>query len=214
MFDPVSLGIGLLGAGAKFAQGQAAAGAANANARRQYAQQLKIREQNWRNSLAQYGNKLAVYDQEMTAADRAASRAYGAEQLRQSQAIDKAVFANRRLDLALAKSGGRASASGASGLSAQRRDASTESAYVRNQQMITQNLLAGSIAGDYRNMAIRDQYQSARNRAFSQVAVAPIQPLAPMAPMMQSGPSPLGLALDIGSSFLNSYENPAPDPEG
>ena len=124
MFDPVSLAIGVGMAGAKFAQGQAAAGSANANARRQYAQQLKIREQTWRNSLAEYGNKLSAFDQNVKAADRAAARAYGAEQLRQSQAIDKAVFANRRLDLALAKKGGLAGASGASGLSAQRRDAS------------------------------------------------------------------------------------------
>jgi len=83
MFDPVSLAIGGISAIGKFAQGSAAASAANQNALRQYNYQLKIREQNWENSIAAYSNKLAQYDREMKAADRAASRAYGVEQLRQ-----------------------------------------------------------------------------------------------------------------------------------
>lgn len=208
----IGMALGILSAGAKFAQGSAAASAANEQSMRAYAQQLKIREQQWKNSRAVYGNKLIQYKQNMQHADRAASRAYGAEQIRQSQAMDKAVFANRKLDIALAKSGGLAGASGASGLSAQRRDSATEGAVVRSQAMITQNLLQGSINSSYRKMQIKDQLDTTRNQLFGNVAIAPIKPIAPQAPMMQSGPSPLGLGLNIGSAIINNLPTPAPDP--
>ena len=76
----IGMALGILSAGAKFAQGQAAASAANEQSLRAYDQQLKIREQTWKNSQAVYGNKLIQYKQNMQHADRAASRAYGAEQ--------------------------------------------------------------------------------------------------------------------------------------
>ena len=206
----LGIALGVLSAGAKFAQGQAAANAANEQSMRAYAQQLRIREQNWKNTQAVYANKLAMHGEEMKAADKAATRAYGAEQLRQSQAMDQAVFADRKLTMAMAKAGGRASAAGRTGLSATRADVNTQGAVVRGQAMIAKNLLSGSIAGDYRNMGIQDQHQSARNRSYSNVAIAPIPGPAPIAPMMQSGPSPLGLALGIGNAVVSNL--PAPEP--
>ena len=117
----------------------------------------------------------------MTAADRAASRAYGIEQYNQSQRLKQAAFQGLRLDRALAKSGGTAAA-GKSGRSAQRLDQNVENAFVRNQNMIAQNLLTAEETRQYRELGIADRLQSQRNRAYSQVAIAPTKPLPLLEP--------------------------------
>ena len=57
-----------------------------------YEYQLKIRERENLNQNQLWATKLAQYDLEMKAADKAASRAYGVEDLKQSQRIKSAAF--------------------------------------------------------------------------------------------------------------------------
>ena len=54
---------------------------------------------------------------------------------------------------------------------------------------------------------------SDNNRAYQNVAVAPMPDIAPPAPVMTPGPSPLGLIAGIGSAAiggLNTYNELAP----
>ena len=163
----------------------------------QYKHRLKIREKKYRDTQNLYAAKLGQFNQKMTAADRAASRAYGIEQYNRSQRLKQAAFQGMRLDRALAKSGGRAAAAGKSGRSAQRLDQDIESTFVRNQNMIAQNLLTAEETRQYRELGIQDKFQGIRNRAYSQVAIAPTKPLPLLAPTQVSGPSTASRNLGI-----------------
>ena len=158
----------------------------------QYKQRLRIRDKQYKDTQQIYATKLGQYDLQMNAADRAASRAYGIEQYKQSQRLKQAAFQGMRLDRALAKSGGRAAAAGKSGRSAQRLDTNIENQFVRNQNMIAQNLLTAEETRDFRELGIQNQLQSARNRAYGQVAIAPTKPLPLLEPTQLSGPSTAG----------------------
>jgi len=168
----------------------------------QYKYQLQIRDKKYKDVQQIYATKLGQYDREMTAADRAASRAYGIEQYNQSQRLKQAAFQGLRLDRALAKAGGAAAAAGKSGRSAQRLDTDVESAYVRNQNMIAQNLLTAEETRSFRELGIADRLQSQRNRAYSQVAIAPTEPLPLLEPTQLSGPSTAGRNLGILNAGL------------
>ena len=168
----------------------------------QYKYQLQIREKQYRDTQQLYRTKLDQYDREMTAADRAASRAYGIEQYNQSQRLKQAAFQGLKLDLAMAKAGGAAVAAGKSGRSSQRLDQDVESAYVRNQNMIAQNLLTAEETRSFRELGIQDRLQSQRNRAYSKVAIAPTKPLPLLKPTQLSGPSTAGRNLSILNAGL------------
>lgn len=169
---------------------------------KEYKYRLQIRDKQYKDSQQIYGQKLAQYDLNMKAADRAAARAYGIEQYNQSQRLKQAAFQGMRLDRALAKSGGMAAARGKSGRSAQRLDQDVESAFVRNQNMIAQNLLAAEETRDYRELGIQDRLQSQRNRFFGDVAIAPTVPLELPEPTQLSGPSTAGRNLGILNAGL------------
>ena len=163
----------------------------------QYKYRLQIRDKKYKDTQQIYATKLGQYDMTMNAADRAASRAYGIEQYNQSQRLKQAAFQSSRLDRALAKSGGAAAAAGKSGRSAQRLDQNVESAFVRNQNMIAQNLLTAEETRSFRELGIQDRLQLQRNRAYSQVATAPTKPMELLAPTQLSGPSTAGRNLGI-----------------
>ena len=163
----------------------------------QYKYRLQIRDKQWKDELTVYSNKVAQYDRQMSAADRAASRAYGIEQYNQSQRLKQAAFQGSRLDRALAKSGGAAAASGKSGRSAQRLDTDIENTFVRNQNMIAQNLLTAQETRQYRELGIADRLTSQRNRAYSNVAIAPQTPMELLEPTQLTGPSTAGRNLGI-----------------
>ena len=184
----------------------------------EYKQRLRIRDKQYKDGQQLYATKLGQYDLTNRAIDRAASRAYGIEQYNQSQRLKQAAFQGMKLDLALAKSGGAAAASGKSGRSAQRLDQDIEGAFVRNQNMITQNLLTAEETRGFREMALQDRVQSQRNRAYSQVAIAPTKPLDLIAPRQLSGPSTMGrnlailnAGIDMASSIAGAF---APNPGG
>ena len=212
----ITAGLGIAQAVGGFANAQSQTAAANKAAIEQYKYQLKIRQKRNADQNRIYATKLGQYDQGMKAADRAAARAYGAEQYNRSQRIKAAGLQSIQLSTALAKSGGAAAAAGKTGRSARRLDRDIEGSFVRNQAILAANLLQGEEARSFREMGIQDQLQSRRNQLYSQVAIEPTQPLAPLAPQMRSGPNPLGLALNIGSSLVSGYQQyqnlQAPDP--
>ena len=168
----------------------------------QYEYQLKIRDKKYKDVQQIYTTKLGQYNQQMTAADRAASRAYGIEQYNQSQRLKQAAFQGMRLDRALARSAGAAAASGKTGRSAQRIDADVENTFVRNQNMIAQNLLTAEETRSFRELGIADRLQGQRNRYYSQVAIAPTTPMELLEPTQLSGPSSNRMSLGILNAGL------------
>ena len=107
-----------------------------------------------------------------------------------------------KLSLAYAGKAGAAAASGRSGKSARRLDLNTEAAFVRNQNMIAQNLMTAEEARDYTELGIQDRHQGLRNQAFGEVAVAPTIPLEIPEPIQNAGPSSAGMMLGIGNSII------------
>ena len=210
------MGMGIAGAIGGHNNAVAEARARNEALMAQYEQQLKIRDKRYKDEQQIYATKLGLYDLKMKAADRAASRAYGIEQYNQSQRLKQAATQSMRLDLAYASKAGAAAASGRSGKSARRLDLNTEAAFVRNQNMIAQNLLTAEEARDYTELGIQDRQQGLRNQAFGEVAVAPTIPLEIPEPIQNAGPSSAGMMLGIGNSIIGGIgsitRNMAPDP--
>ena len=210
------MGMGIAGSIGGYNSQMAAARAQNEAMMRQYKYQLQIRDKRYKDQQQIYATKLAMYDQKMKAADRAASRAFGIEQYNQSNRLKQAAFQGMKLDRALAASGGAAAAAGRSGRSARRSDLSKEQQYVMSQNMIAQNLLSAEEARDYRELAIQDKFTGYRNQAYADVAVAPTIPLELPEPVQNSGPSSAGMMLGIGNSIIGGIgsfmNNMAPDP--
>jgi len=172
----------------------------------QYKYQLQIRDRKYKQAQQVYATKSGQYDLQMKAADRAAARAYGAEQYNQSQRVKSAAFKGLQLSQAFLKGSGAAAAAGKTGRSAARLDRNIEGAFVRNQATLAANLLQGAEVQSMREMGIQDQLQSRYNQLYGNVAVAPSQPMAPLAPQMRSGPNPMGMMLGIGSSLVSGYQ--------
>ena len=68
--------------------------------------------------------------------------------------------------------------------------------------MITENLMGADAARQYREMGIADQLTSYRNRAFSNVAIAPTVSEAPLEPAQLDTPSSTGAMIGAASSIL------------
>ena len=184
----------------------------------QYKQRLRIRDKQYKDTQQIYATKLGQYDLQMKAADRAASRAYGLEQYKQSQRLKQAAFQGLRLNTALASQTGAAAAAGKTGRTAQRMDDNVEASFVRNQNMIFENLLSAEETRGFREQGIANRLESARNRAYGQVAIAPTVPLDPLEPAQLSGPSTMGRNLGILNAGLGMAQGIAgafaPNPGG
>ena len=189
-------GAGIMGAIGGHNDQVAQARARNEGLKAQYKQQLRIRDAQYKFDQSNYANRLGEYDLGIRAADRAASRAYGVEQLNSINRMRKASLSNLQLNMALASKGGTAVASGKTG-SGLGRDVAAMQSVARGQAMNLENLLSGNIASDYRRMGIQDQLTSQRNRMFSQIATAPRKPLPIEAPTQYTGPSTAGRNLGI-----------------
>jgi len=212
----ISAGLGIAQAGFGFANASAQTAARNKALMEQYKYQLKIRKQKNEDQNADFAQRVIQYRRGMSAADKAASRAYGTSMYNQSQRLKAASASAMQLNRALARSGGAAAAAGKSGRSAARLDTNIENQFVRNQATIAANLLAGEEAESMRNISIQNQLESRRNQLYSNVAIAPRPPMEPMRPTMASGPNPMGAILGAASSVVGAFGQfqnmQAPDP--
>ena len=195
-------GAGILGAFGKHQAARDQARAQNQAAVNQYKQRLKIREGEWAQTQNRYANALSKYTQDLNEFDRAAAQGYGREMLKQNEALRGANLNRLSQSIALASRTGAAAAAGkrGSGLNA---DQDVLGQFVRNRGVLAENLLSGQIASSQRMMDINNRFQSARNQAYSKVAINPKRTIAPMAPNQVSGPSTMSLLSNIGSSIVS-----------
>ena len=209
-FQLVPLAIGAAQAGSGILQSFGAQSEATAQARaqnqaavNQYKQRLKIRDKEYKDSQQLYATKLGQYNMQMSEFDRAAAQGYGREMLKQNEALRAANLNRLSQSIALAQRGGAAAASGKVGRSAGRIDQNVIGQFVRNQGVLSENLLSGDIARSQRMMDIRNRQISAQNRAYGKVAIAPQQTIEPLAPTQVAGPSNIGLYAGIGSALAS-----------
>ena len=196
-------GAGALGAVGKFQGQQAQVSAANQATASNYKYQMKVRERQWNRERLRYAQQVNQYNQTIDENEAAYNRSVAGEQRRLNNAYKAASFSNQQALINLAQSSGKVAASGAAGKSAQRLDMDVVSAFGRNQAIMAENLLSAQTRNKVKTEALGRQLLSANNRAFSDIAIAPIPTIAPPRPVMQQGPSPLGLVADIGSSVID-----------
>ena len=185
---------------------------------RQFRQQLKIQKRQYEDSQILYGTKLQQYGNQMREIDRAAALGYSREQLKQNEAFKQAMFGRQDSSIQLARMQGRTSASGAAGKSASRMENDNLAAFGRNQAKVAESLYSGQMRYKQNVQDIRNRQQSAINRAYSKVAIAPRQPVPLMSPYQSQGPSGFsllaGLADSAAAGFGTYKDLNAPNPLG
>ena len=206
---------GIAGAVGAHQDAQAQADYQNESATRNYKYQLAKREGEWNKTLSVWGNKKVDYQNEYDANYEAAGRSWSAEQYRLNEQFQQAAFQKQDMLAQLIQGQGGLAASGKTGKSAAKLDQAMVSAFGRNNAIIAANLASARTAMVQRNEDYRQQLQSANNRAWSNVAIAPTPDVAPPQPVMVGGPSGLGLAAGIlggvasGLGVFNSLKAPS-----
>lgn len=186
--------------------------AANAAAKQQYEQQLKIRSARWDATRAVWNNKLADFKGEISSNQEAAGRAWASEQYKLNEQFQQAAFQKQDMLAQLVQAQGALGASEQYGRSAKRLQMEQVAAYGRNNAIIAANLASARGAMMQRNEDIRRQMISENNRAWNQVAAGPIGELEPVRPQMQGhGSTLLQMGIGIAGAALGSIgKNAAP----
>lgn len=202
----VSLGLGAAQSIGGFFGARNEASQRNQAAARQYRQQLKIYEQEYKFAQQRYGAQLQQYGDQLRSIDEAAALGYSRAQTQKNEALKAASFQTQDRLIQLARSTGSVSASGASGKSASRLDAGVMASFGRGQAKMAESLLSGDLRMQQDMQDITNQATSARNRAYSQVAIAPQKSKVPLSPTQVSGPNILDLGLDLGTNYIDSLK--------
>ena len=203
-------GLGILGAFQQYGAAQQQADTANEARTKAYEAQLKEREFRWRNRLNVYAQQVATYNQNTLEYGQALNRGYVGAQRQLTDVYRQMRFQTEQQNIQRAQDLGRVMAGNRAGSSAARAASSVLAAYGRNRATMAQNLLGARNRYAYDVQGLRRDYQSAMNRAYSQVATPPQLGPAPEAPTMVSGPSKLGLFADIaqaGLSGMSTYNS-------
>jgi hypothetical protein len=187
----LSAGQGIFGAVSGFQQTQAQ----NAALLKNYKRELAIYKGKWLTEVSTYRNKKSDYYSQTSENSSAAGRAYAAEQTKLNEAYMSAAFQQQGALTELLNGRGAVAATGRTGRTAAKMDQAMLAAYGRNNATVAANL------GSARNAMIRQNQQtwhearSANNRAWSEVALAPVPGFAPPKPQMIDGRGQLAMGL-------------------
>jgi len=200
----VSLGLGAAKSIGGFFGKRGEARAKNEAAARQYKQQLKIFKQEEQFKQLTYAQQINLYRQQIRSIDEAAALGYSRAQTQKNEALKASSFQTQDRLIQLARSQGTVGATGASGKSAQRLNADVLASFGRGQAKMAESLLSGDtrMRQDLQDLTLNAQ--SARNQAYSQVAIAPQRRITPMAPTQVAGPSPINLGLDLANNVVGA----------
>ena len=223
MCEPISLGI------ATAAAGGAQAIAGHQSAKRQAYLTNKARVDQYGNALANrdldYRQRLSVYGQQMAEFEEGGDRdisalrsGYTQAQMQLNDVNRSNAFARDAQQMAVQKAIGSFAARGTTGTSALRGASNALAAYGRNQAIMEQNIMGARNRYMYNTDQLRNQYRSSRNRAYSQVANAPLLGIAPAKPTLVDGPSNLSLIAGLGQAAVSGVsagmslkaDNPVP----
>ena len=200
----VSLGLGAAQSIGGFIGQRNEARAKNEAAARQYRQQLQIHKQENDFARFRYATQVGQYKQQIRSIDEAAALGYSRAQTQRNEAMKAASFQTQDRLIQLARNEGATGATGLAGKSAQRLDDNILASFGRGQAKMAESLLSGStrMKQDLTDLSL--QAKSARNQAYSQVAIAPRNTIAPLSPTQVDGPSPINLGLDLASNYVSA----------
>ena len=199
----ISAGAGIASSVGQHQSAQSAANASNQAALNNYDYQLKQRENEWQNTLSVWGQKRNQYKAEVYENFSAAQKGYSQEQVKLNEIFAKASFNNQDQLVKMVSQQGQGFAKGQSGVSATRNNGMMMAALGRQQAQTAASLASARSASETNKNNIKDQLASANNKAYGQVAFAPVAGVAPPAPVMQDGPNALSLIGGIGSSIAS-----------
>ena len=175
-----------------------AASQANAERRRQYQYQLKVRERKWMQERSLYQTKITQFDQEVDLANVAAQRAYTRTQISLNNAQAQAILENQEDFKTMIQGEGALQASfaerGIGGKGMGRALVMNKANYGLSQAMRSRGLTMASYRAKQYNEDVNRQLKSYLNKSFSDVAISPVPDVAPPAPVMQN----VGMTLMLG----------------
>ena len=178
--------------------GAAQASQANKERRRQYEQQLKVRERKWMQTRSTYQTKQVQYEQEVDQANIAAQRAYSRTQRQLNNARSLAILENQEdFKKMLANEGAievSAAERGVRGRSVARALVMNSANFGMSQAMRSRGLAQAGYQAKESNADVNRQLKSLLNRSYGKVAIQPQVDLAPPPPVMQN----VGLTLMLG----------------
>ena len=166
-------------------QQQEQANYAFSKAQRDAQYQRQVQMMNYRNQQMQYAAAQDSYKKQIDANNRAANTVYQIEQMKLKEASDKAAFKSQEIYAKQIGDAGRILAAGQSGQSIGSlvRDTETQSGFALTQQDAT--VRSAAQQANLQMQAAGEQNESANNRAFSSLPLAPVEPIPipdPIAP--------------------------------
>ena len=175
-----------------------AASASNAAAKRNYEQQLKVRERKWMQTRTTYATKKVQFEQEVDQANIAAQRAYSRTQIQLNNARSLAILENQEDFKKMLANEGMIEASaaerGVRGASVARQLVMNNANFGMSQALRSRGLAMAGYKAEGVREDVKRQLKSTLNRSFGQVAIQPVQDIAPPPPVMQN----VGLTLMLG----------------
>ena len=175
-----------------------AASQANAERRRNYEYQLKVRERKWMQQRTTYKSKKVQFEEEVDQANIAAQRAYSRTQQQLNNARSLAILQNQEdFKKMLASEGmieARAAERGVRGKSVARQLIMNSQNFGMSQALRSRGLTQAGYKAKQSNEDVKIQLKSLLNRSFGKVAIAPVQDVAPPPPVMQN----VGLTFMLG----------------
>ena len=175
-----------------------AASQANAEKRRQYNHQLKVRERKWMQTRATYASKKVQFEEEVDQANIAAQRAYSRTQQQLNNAKSLAILENQEdFKKMLANEGmieARAAERGVRGRAVARQLVMNKGNFGISQALRSRGLAQAGYMAKQSNEDVNRQLKGQLNRSFGKVAIQPVQDLAPPPPVMQN----VGLTFMLG----------------
>ena len=167
-----------------------AASQANAERRRNYEHQLKIRERKWMQTRTTYATKKVQFEEEVDQANIAAQRAYSRTQIQLNNAKSLAILENQEDFKKMLASEGMLEASaaerGVRGKSVARALLMNKGNFGMSQRLRSRGLSQAGYMAQDSNEDVNRQLKSLLNRSFSKVAIQPVQDIAPPPPVMQN----------------------------
>ena len=175
-----------------------AASQANAERRRQYEHQLKVRERKWMQTRTTYATKKVQFEQEVDQSNIAAQRAYSRTQQQLNNARSLAILENQEDFKKMLANEGMIEASaaerGVRGKSVARQLVMNNQNFGISQALRSRGLVQAGYKAKQVNEDTKTQLKSLLNRSFGKVAIQPVADLAPPPPVMQN----VGLTLMLG----------------
>ena len=193
-----------------------AASASNAAAKRNYEQQLKVRERKWMQTRTTYATKKVQFEQEVDQANIAAQRAYSRTQQQLNTAKSLAILQNQEDFKKMLANEGMAEVSaaerGVRGKSVARALVMNKANFGTGQAMRSRALANAGYMAKESNQEVNRQLKGTLRQSFGKVALQPIQDMEPPKPVMQNVGMTfmLGMGKALGAGIQGMPDNTNP----